>query len=112
MRSLLKSPGRVSTFETAPVNLPYLGLYGVESTCTDETTSMGMLIAFSPVAGSVTSELLTRDPFSEERAPLILIRPLGPRTTPGTRGSKSSKRSSRFGMCSTVDWLIVALPED
>jgi hypothetical protein len=44
--------------ETAPVNLPYSGSKGVDKTCTDETTSIGMLIAVAPVAGSVTSALL------------------------------------------------------
>src|SRR5437764_244427 len=73
---------------------------------------MGMLIAVSPVAGSVTSALLTSDPFCEACAPFMLIRPVGPRTTPGTRGSKLSTCSFRFGMRSTADSPIVFVPDD
>src|SRR5215468_8327548 len=37
----------------------------------------------------------------------MLIRPSGPRTTPGTSGSRLSTFSLVFGAASTVDWLIV-----
>ena len=56
---LLISPVFVSTFESAPVDLPYCGSNGSEITWTDETTSMGKLIAGPPEAGSVTLALFT-----------------------------------------------------
>src|SRR5260370_432808 len=64
---------------------------------------MGRLIAALPVTGSVAFALLTRDPPCDERAPFMLIRPSGPRTTPGIRGSNASTRSCLFGAFKTVD---------
>src|SRR5208282_2886657 len=64
---------------------------------------MGSLIAAAPVTGSVTLALLTSDPPCDALAPFILIRPSGPRTTPGIKGSNASMRSSLFGALTTVD---------
>ena len=66
-------------------------------TWTEDTTSSGRLIAGLPVAGSVTFELLTSAPLCVLLAPFRLMCPSGPRTTPGTSGSKLSRRSLRFG---------------
>ena len=44
------------------MNLPYCGSKGFETTCTEETTSIGRLIAELPEAGSVTLALLTSAP--------------------------------------------------
>src|SRR5262249_53181623 len=76
-------------------------------TCTDETTSIGRLMASPPVAGSVTFAEFTNQPACVDCAPFILIRPSGPRTTPGTNGNRLSNFSFRLGADSTVDWPIV-----
>ena len=68
---------------------------------------MGRFIASAPVAGSVTFAEFTSHPPCVERAPFILIRPSGPRTTPGTRGSRLSTFSLVFGAASTVAWVMV-----
>lgn len=60
-------------------------------TFTDSTTSIGRFIAVLPVTGSVTFELFNSEPPCDDLAPFILIRPSGPRTTPGIKGSKPSK---------------------
>ena len=49
----------------------------------------------------------TSQPACVAWAPFMLIRPSGPRTTPGTRGSRLSIFSSWLGAASTVDWPIV-----
>ena len=64
---------------------------------------MGTFIAGPPAAGSDTLALSTSMPLCVSRVPLRLIRPSGPRTTPGTKGSKLSKRSSTLGASRTVD---------
>ncbi len=63
---------------------------------------MGRLIAGPPEAGSVTFALLTSAPLCVLRAPFILIRPSGPRTTPGTRGRSVSNFWSALGALSIV----------
>src|ERR1700675_1315018 len=102
-RKALKFPVTVSRVDTAPVSLPYSGSYGFAITFTESTTSMGRLIAALPVTGSATLGLLTRDPLCDARAPFMLIRPSGPRTTPGIKGSNASTRSCLFGAFKTVD---------
>src|SRR6266853_4553945 len=72
-------------------------------TWTEETTSIGKLMAWPPVAGSVTLAEFTSQPACVACAPFMLIKPSGPRTTPGTRGSKASTRSCLFGAFKTVD---------
>src|SRR6266446_2323640 len=54
------------------------------------------------VTGSVTFALFTRAPLCVLRLPLRLTRPSGPRTTPGMRGSKLSKRSFALGASRNV----------
>src|ERR1035438_3900704 len=75
---------------------------------TEETTSIGRLIAGVPEAGSVTLALFTRAPLWLLRAPFILIRPSGPRTTPGTSGSKLSNRWFALGASAMVSSEMVA----
>src|SRR5271166_2219471 len=78
-------------------------------TCTDDTTSMGRLMAELPVAGSVTLALFTSAPLWVLRAPFRLILPSGPRTTPGTSGSKVSKRSFTLGASAIVFSVMVSV---
>ena len=97
----------VSRVETAPVSFPYCGSYGFDITSTEETTSIGTLIPGLPVAGSVALALFTRAPLWVVRAPFMLMRPSGPRTTPGSVGRTLSVRSSRFGAFRRVRDVIV-----
>ena len=78
-------------------------------TWTEDTTSIGRLIAGLPVAGSVTLALLTRAPLCVLRAPFMLIRPSGPRTTPGTIGNRLSKRSFTLGASAIVFSVMVSV---
>jgi hypothetical protein len=79
----------------------------LEIVFTEETTSIGTLMAELPVAGSVTLALFTRAPLWVLRAPFGLIRPSGPRTTPGTRGNTLSNRSFTLGASAIVFSVIV-----
>ena len=97
MPALSSSPSLSRRRKLAPVNFPYCGSYGFDMTCTDDTTSIGRLIAGLPVAGSVTFALLTSAPLCVLLAPFRLMCPSGPRTTPGTSGRRDSNRSSRLG---------------
>src|SRR5258706_4788205 len=81
-------------------------------TWTEETTSIGRLIACPPVAGSVTFAEFTSQPACVACAPFMLMRPSGPRTTPGTRGRRLSILSLSLGAFSTVDWVIVLVWAD
>src|SRR5581483_1977995 len=69
-------------------------------------------MAALPVAGSVTLALLIRAPPCDERAPFILIRPSGPRTTPGISGSRESIRSLLFGALIMAEWPMVVWSDD
>src|ERR1700747_129311 len=58
---------------------------------------MGTLMPGPPVPGSVALALFTSAPLWVLRAPFRLMRPSGPRTTPGSVGKTLSARSSWFG---------------
>src|ERR1700681_2948654 len=73
---------------------------------------MGRFIAGLHVTGSVTLALLMRAPPCDERAPFILMRPSGPRTTPGIRGSTASMRSLLLGALRMADLPIVDCSDD
>src|SRR5271169_4320900 len=73
---------------------------------------MGRFIAGLPVTGSVTLALLMRAPPCDERAPFILMRPSGPRTTPGIIGRTASIRSLLFGALRMADWPMVDCSDD
>ena len=70
---------------------------------------MGTAIPALPVAGSVALALFTSAPLCVLRAPFMLMRPSGPRTTPGRVGRILSARSSMFGALRSV--LDVTVPE-
>src|ERR1700720_3233217 len=54
-------------------------------TCTDDTTSMGRLMAMPPVTGSVTLALFTSAPLCVLRVPLRLMWPSGPHNSGNKR---------------------------
>ena len=70
---------------------------------------MGTSIPGLPVAGSVALALFTSAPLCVFRAPFMLMRPSGPRTTPGSVGRTLSVRSSMFGAFRSV--LDVTVPD-